>query len=166
MIDIPNTFGPVFAGIDPGLSGAIAVISGNHSGVVDIPTIEVKSGKKIRRVLDEWAMRKILHELTLVDSFVIIESVNAMPGQGVTSMFRFGEVYGQLRGMMVGLGIRYETVHPLKWKRHYFKPGAGKDESLELARKKFPGLSDRLSRKKDHNRGEALLLAEWGQSES
>lgn len=132
-------------GIDPGATGAIASIC---------PSIET------------WDMPSTAHDLAnLLRTFnplttrVYIEKAQAMPGQGVTSMFKYGMHYGHLTGMLALLRIPYVEVSPQTWKR-VMGLTAEKADSRAMAQKLFPEAS--LSRKKDHGRAEALLLAEFG----
>lgn len=160
----------IVVGIDPGLSGAIAVrdTKDNLRGalrVYDMPVIEVeltakgKGGKpKKRRHINAPALAQLLYQLYLEGADrVIVEEVSAMPGQGVTSMFRFGEAFGIVKGAVAGVGLPAEFVRPATWKRAM---GLGRDKGS--ARKRitdlFPKLAAQFARVKDDGRAEAALL--------
>ena len=150
----------ILAAFDPGLSGAVALawISQCPSYTVrDLPTMG--AGKQI--VLNGAELAACLRENKV--NTAIVEHVHAMPGQGVSGMFRFGTTFGQILGVLQALEIPYELVSPAKWKREMrLSGGPGKGETSRLrALELFPHLTEDLARKKDHNRAEALLLARW-----
>lgn len=150
-------------GIDPGLSGAIALISstGKYMEVYDVVT-EVKGKGKIKNQIEALETFKILTYMKLRSSSkakILIEKVSSMPGQGVASVFSLGDSYGSLRALSTCCYLPVETVLPAKWKKH-FKLTSDKDKSLKLARELFPEAP--LSRKKDIDRAEALLIARYG----
>ena len=151
----------VVATFDPGLSGAVALAwparRSPHYGVRDLPTMG--AGKQV--VLNGAELADYLRH-NLVNS-AVVEHVHAMPGQGVSGMFRFGTAFGQILGLLQALSIPYELVSPAKWKREMRLPGGkGKGETARLrALELFPQMSAELARKRDHNRAEALLLAHW-----
>ena len=151
-------------GIDPGLSGAIAVISGNYYAVHDMPVIPAGKGAFVKRAVDLEAVARILRESTSVFGKdhvgrVVIERVNAFPGQGVSSMFSLGMSFYGVAGVAAGIGLRVDLVGSAEWKRH-FELDSDKEKSLTMARFRFPLVE--LSRKKDHGRAEALLIALYG----
>jgi len=150
-------------GIDPGITGAICKICPDgYATVHDIPTIEKKGKAKIKRMIDAKALSSLIDDLLMnTDDRIIIEQVSAMPGQGVSSMFSLGDTFGCLRGVCESLGGKVEFVRPQDWKKHY-NLGAVKGEAIERALLMFPELDHRLSRKKDHNRAEAALIAQYG----
>jgi|SRR5579863_2500429 len=154
----------IFIGIDPGLMGAVAVI-GFESGifsVFDTPVLVIKKGKGFRREYDVPGMVKILQSLPFPESVhCTLESIHAMPGQGVTSMYSIGIGMGLWRGILTALKIPHDLVTPQRWKKAMMDGmGKEKDASRLRASQLFP-LVD-LSSKKDHGRAEALLLAEYG----
>ena len=100
----------------------------------------------------------ILHSVRSDDYEVVIEAVHAQPKQGVSSTFKFGKAYGQLVGMAQLMNTRYHFVSPQRWKRD-LGITSNKEDGLKLARELFPDAP--LTRKKDHNRAEALLIAYW-----
>jgi crossover junction endodeoxyribonuclease RuvC len=140
-------------GIDPGsVSGAYAVLDSRRDTVIhcdDLPVIE----KQVNAV--EFA--KILRQIK--PDQAVIELVGSMPKQGISSTFRFGVAIGLVRGVVATLQVPLHQVTPTKWKRA-FSLGSDGEESRALASRLYPGLNG-LSRKKDHNRAEAILLARW-----
>ena len=143
----------IFIGIDTGMTGAIAIIYGASSPeVYDFQD---------PRVLDALAAA-----VEMANIKAAIEKVHAMPKQGVSTTFKFGVAYGQVQGWLDMLKIPYEFVTPTKWWRGVAdSAGKGKDKkqaALDLARRLFPSIASKyLRRKKDHNRAEALLIAEY-----
>ena len=150
----------VYLGIDPGLSGALAVLDkdGEIIDIFDMPTLEVISGASKKQRVNPHG---IVSELSLFKDApiqAIIEQVNAMPGQGVTSMFSFGRSLGILEGVLAGIQIPYTLVTPAVWKRK-MQVNASKDGARELAMRTWPSKADLFKRKKDDGRAEAALLA-------
>lgn len=170
-----------FVGIDPGVSGAISVIDTDTDQIAfyDTPTLEVKSGKKFKKVIDIGRVVLMLQQISSgVKTVVTIEKVNAMPGvkndpknpgqkipaaMGVTSAFSFGMGFGIWLGVLAALFIPHQQVHPLTWKKSMMADmGKEKDASRIKAMQLYPRTSPDLVRKKDHGRADALLIAEWG----
>jgi hypothetical protein len=164
----------IFIGIDPGLTGALAVLDSDTKSVsfFDTPTVQMKVGKKIKNQQDSYAIVSLLRSLTEgKDVMAVIEKVNAMPGQGAggerqsmgaTSAFNFGLGYGQWLGILAALKVPHQQVHPLTWKKVMMADmGKEKDASRVKAMQLFPQSSDGLTRKKDHGRADALLIAAW-----
>lgn len=155
----------IFIGADPGLTGAIAIIS-NHEDpvVIDIPTIANGKAKgKVKRMVDSLGLILALEEHTRGRASQITASVErtaAMPGQGVSSMFSMGDTFGAVRTALVASGAAVNFLTPSVWKKH-FNIGKEKDLARSLAIQKFPSLHGMLNRVKDHNRAEALLIAEY-----
>jgi crossover junction endodeoxyribonuclease RuvC len=150
----------IYLGIDPGINGALAVLDsdGDIIDIFDMPALEYKSGKSVKRRVNPQG---IVAELALFkDQSVqgIIEQVSAMPGQGVTSMFSFGRALGVLEGVLAGLLIPYDHVTPSVWKKE-MKINASKDGARELAMRYWPHKAQMFKRKKDDGRAEAALLA-------
>ena len=138
----------IFIGIDPGKHGAMAIIDGGNVNVVPFDK-------------DEY-LRK-LAELVTEPAFCVLEHVGAMPGQGVTSMFSFGESFGWLEGVLDCYSIPYELVRPAKWKKAFSVTG-DKNTSVAVAKRLFPDVSLRRTdrcRKDDDGMAEALLMAEY-----
>lgn len=143
-------------GIDPGLSGAYAIVDGGKLvHVADLPTM----GEGARRMIDSGALADALKPMTF--DLAVIEQVGAMPGQGVSSMFRFGHAVGQAVGVVHTLGIPLKWASPGTWKRA-MGLGSDKERARALAIETFPSLRARFARKADHGRAEAALIALWG----
>lgn len=172
-------------GVDPGVSGAIAVLAPDGTAsVYDVPTVEVKVGKEMRRRIDEPAIGRMLRppvgrwpEETLATAVMCVERSQPMheptdrrrgpngegPRMSSQANFRLGESFGIWKGAAAGVGIPCDTVPPQTWKAALLA-GTAKDKaaSLEAARELFPALAaTHLTRTKDHGRAEALLIAEW-----
>jgi len=151
-------------GIDPGISGAIAIFEGTELlDAFDIPVVETQSGKrKKRRISPEILVAEIEEHISFL-ARVYIEDVHAMPGQGVTSMFAFGEAAGLIRGVCAGLKVPVCLVSPITWKRGMKLQGAGKDASRAMAARMWPEKAGLFKRQRDDGRAEAALLAHYGQ---
>lgn len=147
----------LFYGIDPGKSGAIALISGDLARVWDTPV--ASDGKKSRYLLA--SMREIL--VASPNTMAFLEQAHAMPGQGVTSMFAFGEGYGIWQGLLGGLQIPFEVVTPRAWKKEMLagRP-KGKSAARIRAQELFPQLEPELRLVKHDGRADALIIAEYG----
>ena len=149
-------------GIDPGLSGAIAILKNNKVlGIFDIPVMT--EGKKNKRQLNSAHLVNIIKENIAGDeeTVVIVEQVNAMPGQGVTSMFNFGQTFGAIKGICAALNLPIFFVRPLKWKKHFELVNSSKDSSRTKAIEMYPTLSNQLAKKKDVNKSDAILIARF-----
>ena len=149
-------------GIDPGLSGGIAVLENNK--VLDIFDMPVMSeGKKNKRQLNSAQLVKLIKDNISKNEevSVVVEQVNAMPGQGVTSMFNFGQTFGAIKGVCAALGLPIFFVRPAKWKKHFELINSSKDSSRTKAIEMYPSLSDELARKKDVNKSDAILIARF-----
>lgn len=152
----------IYIGIDPGKSGAVAAINGTEVKLYDTPVARIKDSKND---YIPSAMAKIIKDLEATrPCFIVLEKVHAMPGQGVSSMFSFGEGLGLWKGIIAAYGIPYELVAPQTWKKAMMAdmPRDNKDASRIVATRLFPNAVDMLSRKKDDGRAEALLMAEYG----
>ena len=152
----------IIIGIDPGLSGALAILK--DSKVLKIFDMPVMSeGKKNKKQLNSAQLVSILKEnMTEIDNTaVVVEQVNAMPGQGVTSMFNFGQTFGAIKGVCAALGLPIFFVRPSKWKKHFELINSSKDSSRTKAIEMYPLLSDKLSKKKDVNKSDAILMARY-----
>jgi crossover junction endodeoxyribonuclease RuvC len=155
MTHISNS---IWLGLDPGLSGAIVAILPDGIEFHDMPVLTVKG----KQTLDYAGLAHILRRYpSRGEVMAAIELVGAMPGQGVSSMFKFGQCYGAVLATMASLQIPYQTVTPPVWKRTYRLVGCEKDESRARALELFPAAVEHLKRKKDHGRADALLLAEY-----
>jgi crossover junction endodeoxyribonuclease RuvC len=149
-------------GIDPGLTGGIALISDAGAAYVyDMPIVQISKTGFVKNAVDVNGLASILKGLDVCYSFdgVYIERVNAFPGQGVASMFSLGMSFWGAAGVVAGLRLPLSLVEPAAWKRH-FKLNKDKELSRGLASRLYPGVD--LSRKKDHGKAEALLIARYG----
>ena len=151
-------------GIDPGISGSICFFEkGKIIDVVEMPTMtEGKKNKK--QVNGAQIYNEITKRINKVEKNsvrVIIEQVSAMPGQGVTSMFNFGQSFGILKGICSAMQLPMFFVRPAKWKKHFNLINSEKDASRTRAIEIFPYFSAQLSRKKDSNKADAILIASF-----
>lgn len=148
-------------GLDPGLSGAIAVLTseGTLEALADTPTLTLKVQRGAKQVYDAPGMVELLRPYAGLQSHVLIEESQAMPGQGSRSMFTVGLGYGLWLGILASLGLPYTSVRPGIWKRS-LALGKDKEAARLRAQQLFPSAD--LRRKKDHGRAEALLLASYG----
>jgi crossover junction endodeoxyribonuclease RuvC len=149
-------------GIDPGLSGALAIL--DNSNVIDVIDLPVMAeGKKNKRQLNSAHLSQYMVKniVNIEDTVVVVEQVNAMPGQGVTSMFNFGQTFGAIKGIAATLKIPIFFVRPSKWKKHFELIKTSKDASRTKAIEMYPSLADQLSKKKDVNKSDAILIARF-----
>ena len=151
-------------GIDPGISGSICFFQdGKIIDVVEMPTMtEGKKNKKQvngSQIFNEISER--IKKIDKKDIKVIIEQVSAMPGQGVTSMFNFGQSYGILKGICSAMQLPMYFVRPAKWKKYFNLINSEKDASRTRAIEIFPYFSSQLARKKDSNKADAILIASF-----
>ena len=136
--------------IDPGLSGAIAVLENEVVlDVIDLPVMA--EGKKNKRQLNSAQLSQYMSK----------NLVNAMPGQGVTSMFNFGQTFGAIKGISATLKLPIYFVRPSKWKKHFDLINSSKDASRTKAIEIYPSLAEKLSKKKDVNKSDAILIARF-----
>ena len=151
-------------GVDPGLSGSICFFEdGKILNVVEMPTM-TEGKKNKRQVNGSQVYNEISKKIKQVDKKdikVIIEQVSAMPGQGVTSMFNFGQSYGILKGMCSAMQLPMYFVRPAKWKKYFGLINTEKDASRTKAIEIFPYFSSNLSKKKDSNKADAILIASY-----
>ena len=151
-------------GIDPGISGAICFfVDGKVIEVINMPTMtEGKKNKK--QVNGAQVYNEISKQVKKSESKgirVIIEQVSAMPGQGVTSMFNFGQSFGILKGICSAMQLPMYFVRPAKWKKYFNLINSEKDASRTRAIEIFPYFSSQLSKKKDANKADAILIANF-----
>ena len=149
-------------GIDPGLSGAIAVLENNKVlNIFDMPIMS--EGKKNKRQLNSAQLVKLLKDNILKNEeiSVVVEQVNAMPGQGVTSMFNFGQTFGAIKGVCAALELPIFFVRPSKWKKHFELINSSKDASRTKVIEMYPILSNQLAKKKDVNKSDAILIGRF-----
>lgn len=152
----------VVIGIDPGITGAIAVIGdGDFVAAFDMPRSRRRAkGEQV----NAYELASVLRQIIQGEAYtmVAIEEVAARPGQGVSSMFRFGESAGVVRGVVAALGIPAFWVTPQAWKKDCGLLGSDKQLSVSRAVELFPHSADSISRKRDVGRADALLIARWG----
>ena len=149
-------------GIDPGLSGAIAVM--HDKKVINIYDMPVMAeGKKNKRQLNSSQLVNIIKENINEgeETIVVVEQVNAMPGQGVTSMFNFGQTFGAIKGVCAALKLPIFFVRPSKWKKHFELINSSKDASRTKVIEMYPTLSGQLAKKRDVNKSDAILIAKF-----
>tara|TARA_B100001250_G_scaffold334778_1_gene300786 strand:- start:265 stop:756 length:492 start_codon:yes stop_codon:yes gene_type:complete len=151
-------------GIDPGISGSICFfMDGEIIDVIEMPTMtEGKKNKK--QVNGSQIFNEISERTKKIDKKnikVVIEQVSAMPGQGVTSMFNFGQSFGILKGICSSMQLSMYFVRPAKWKKYFNLINSEKDASRTRAIEIFPYFSQQLSRKKDSNKADAILIASF-----
>lgn len=149
-------------GIDPGINGGMAFIGGDEIHLYNTPTVKVpyvRKGKKSTRL--ELDLKRIAELVKLHNpTIAVIEKVAARPGQGTTSMFRFGQSFGQVEGVLAGREVETIYVTPRTWKK-YFSLTKDKDDSLNLARTLFPAYNKVWKFKKNNGVAEAALLARY-----
>ena len=149
-------------GIDPGVSGAISILQNKKViEVYDMPTMI--DGKKNKKQVNGSQLTNIFKEKIDLNKemSVVVEHVNAMPGQGVTSMFNFGQSFGVIKGVCSALSLPIYFIRPTKWKKHFNLINTNKDASRTKAIQIYPEISSKLSRKKDSNRADAILIARY-----
>tara|TARA_Y100001958_G_scaffold152188_1_gene138063 strand:- start:471 stop:962 length:492 start_codon:yes stop_codon:yes gene_type:complete len=149
-------------GIDPGLSGAIAILENNKVlNLFDMPVMS--EGKKNKKQLNSSHLVNIIKENINQNEeiAVVVEQVNAMPGQGVTSMFNFGQTFGAIKGLCAALELPIYYVRPSKWKKHFELINSSKDASRTKVIEMYPKLSNQLTKKKDVNKSDAILIARF-----
>ena len=151
-------------GIDPGISGSICFLdNGKILDVIEMPVMT--DGKKNKKqvngsqVYNEISKRIKQFEKNQIR--VVIEHVSAMPGQGVTSMFNFGQSFGILKGICTAMQLPMYFVRPAKWKKYFNLLNSEKDASRTRAIEIFPYFSSQLSKKKDSNKADAILIASF-----
>jgi len=151
-------------GIDPGISGSICFFEdGKIKEVIEMPTMT--EGKKNKKQVNG---SQIYNEISSKinknkdqDVRVVIEHVSAMPGQGVTSMFNFGQSFGILKGICSAMQLPMFFVRPARWKKYFNLINSEKDASRTKAIEIFPYFSSQLSKKKDSNKADAILIASF-----
>ena len=151
-------------GIDPGISGSICFFEdGKIPDVIEMPTMtEGKKNKKQvngSQIFNEISSQIKTYEKKNIK--VVIEQVSAMPGQGVTSMFNFGQSFGILKGICSAMQLPIYFVRPAKWKKYFNLINSEKDASRTRAIEIFPYFSSNLSKKKDSNKADAILIASF-----
>ena len=151
-------------GIDPGISGAICFFeNGKIIEIIDMPNmIDGKKNKK--QVNGAQIYNEISERIKNVPKYeinVVLEQVSAMPGQGVTSMFNFGQSFGVIKGICAAMQLPLHFVRPAKWKKYFNLLNSEKQASRTKAIEIFPEISNKLSKKKDINKADAILIASF-----
>ena len=165
----------IIFGIDPGISGAICVLKAEEGRIIEVyemPTMI--DGKKNKRQVNGAEVtnifkKELINENNRIESSenyekiakVVVEHVTAMPGQGVTSMFNFGQSFGVIKGICAALKLPIYFVRPTKWKKHFNLIKTNKDASRTKVIETYPNISSKLSRKKDSNKADAILIARY-----
>ena len=151
-------------GIDPGISGAICFFeNGNIIDVIDMPSMAEgkKNKKQVNSAQIHNEIRSRIKNVPKDNISVVIEQVSAMPGQGVTSMFNFGQSFGVLKGICASMQLSMYFVRPAKWKKYFNLIKTEKEASRTKAIEIFPQISGKLSKKKDVNKADAILIASF-----
>lgn len=147
-------------GIDVGLNGAIAlIVDGQLLEVHDMPTVTLKRNNKTKRMVNAQALSLIIRGAKADAAY--LERLNAMPGQGVTSMFSMGQSLGVVLGILAACEVPTTTIPPRTWQKALDVP-QGKDGSRYRAAQLFPEHADMFSRVKDDGRSDAVLIAAYG----
>ena len=151
-------------GIDPGISGAICFFeNGQVKEIINMPVMA--DGKKNKRQINgPQTYNEILKRINNYpkkDIIAVIEQVSAMPGQGVTSMFNFGQSFGVIKGICSAMQLSMFFIRPTKWKKYFGLIKTEKDASRTKVIEIFPYISSELSRKKDSNKADAVLIASF-----
>ena len=152
----------IIFGIDPGVNGAISVLENKKVlNFYDMPTMI--DGKKNKRQVNGAQLVNIIKgQLNNNEEIVIVaEQVNAMPGQGVTSMFNFGQSFGVIKGICSALSLPIYFVRPTKWKKHFNLLKTNKDASRTKVIEIYPEISSGVSKKKDLHKADAILIARY-----
>tara|TARA_Y100000782_G_scaffold51389_1_gene57108 strand:- start:2683 stop:3168 length:486 start_codon:yes stop_codon:yes gene_type:complete len=152
----------IIIGIDPGVSGAICILTdGKITEIYEMPTMI--DGKKNKKQVNGAEVTNIINKelVNKKDINVVIEHVSAMPGQGVTSMFNFGQSFGVLKGICAALKLPVHFIRPVKWKKHFNLINTEKDASRTKVIEVFPYISSKISKKKDANKADAILIARF-----
>ena len=151
-------------GIDPGISGSLCFFSdGKIIDVIDMPNMS--EGKKNKKQVNGAQIYNEIYSriknFEKKDIKVVIEQVSAMPKQGVTSMFNFGQSFGILKGICSAMQLSMYFVRPAKWKKYFNLINSEKDASRTKAIEIFPYFSVNLAKKKDSNKADAILIASY-----
>lgn len=153
----------VVLGLDPGVTGALAIVEGTQALVLEeLPVLKVGTAmSRQRRDLDLAEIHKFLVPIAGAIDHAFVEKVSARPGQGVTSMFRFGYASGSLHGLLVALGIPLTFVAPQTWQKA-MGVGPGGDAARARAKELYPASQASFTRKADEHRADAVLIATYG----
>ena len=146
-------------GIDSGLTGALSFYDGTETLIFDVPVFTIKTNGKTKNTVDCHKLLEIIRSQK--PDIAYIENVNAMPGQGVTSMFNMGRTLGRIEMGVMACGVSLVYIRPQEWKKYWSCP-ADKDEARKLASERFPQFSHNWDLKKHHNRAESFLISAYG----
>ena len=151
-------------GIDPGISGAICFFeNGKIIEIIDMPIMN--DGKKNKKQVNGAQIYNEIYEqiknIPKHEINVVLEQVSAMPGQGVTSMFNFGQSFGVIKGICSAMQLPIHFIRPTKWKKYFNLINTSKDASRSRAIELFPKVSEKLKRKKDSNKADSILIASY-----
>ena len=151
-------------GIDPGISGAVCFFeNGKIIEIIDMPIMN--DGKKNKKQVNGAQIYNEIYEqiknIPKHEINVVLEQVSAMPGQGVTSMFNFGQSFGVIKGICAAMRLPLHFVRPAKWKKYFNLLNSEKQASRTKAIEIFPEISHKLSKKKDINKADAILIASF-----
>lgn len=152
----------MIVGIDPGLTGGLAVLDrqGRVALVETLPSLQRGRGKgRVSRELDAAGLTHLLRPYAPDIRLALVEAVASRPGQGVASVFSLGHSLGLIHGVLGALGIPWQPIAPSAWKRA-MKLDGDKEAARAMAARLFPSIP--LHRKADHNLAEALLIARYG----
>lgn len=150
-------------GIDPGTSGAIVVLAdGEPVKLLDMPANDrLDIGREVNPVSLAAQLRGLSMQYPGAHVMAVLEEVGGRHGEGSRSVFRFGEGYGVVKGVLGALGIGWVTVRPQAWKKHHGLIGTEKDAARIYAMQCFPRVALSLKRKRDGGRADALLIGRW-----
>lgn len=170
---------PLFIGIDPGLSGAIALVGQGLLEVEDLPVCASGQGGSMDRHVDARGLATLIRVWSARHEFVM-RSVCAFLERPIANATRPGgrtapavtiaqqfEAFGAIRGVLAAMNLETHLVTPQQWKKSYGLKG-GEDAKVEARRcamRLYESATPRLSRVKDHNRAEAILIAHHGEGE-
>jgi crossover junction endodeoxyribonuclease RuvC len=152
----------IVAGIDPGIHGGLAIVAVENGAAprlvaaIDVPVIGTNAKERVDAIaIGTWLSK---HDV----QHAFIERAQAMPKQGVSSIFKYARAAGSIEAAIALSGIPVTIVEPSVWKRHWKLPGKDKESSRQQALQLFPAAHAVLARRKDHGRAEAALIALYG----
>jgi crossover junction endodeoxyribonuclease RuvC len=163
----------LIVGVDPGITGAVAIIhpDGRTADIYDTPFNEITKNGKNRKEYSESEMARIFHGEAFISDAITegkihlyIEKVHSMPGEGAVGAFSFGKGFGIWLGIAAALKIPYTLITPQAWKKELMQGMSDKDAARGRAQQLFPEKSAELRFKKDIGRADALLIAYWGRN--
>lgn len=154
-----------YVGIDPGKTGCVAIIVDpmgyqvlfHDAEQIDLHDLSISIGNDAFVLLEKPQVMHPKRKRDLWGGETIVEPAK----QGVVSMLNYGIGYGEYLGMLKVLRVPYAEIHPMTWKREFSLIRQDKQRSIDVAKHLYPSAADRLTRKKDHGRAEALLIAEY-----